>query len=112
MFRFNPSQFLVKLGGYDLDQNEIGESVTYKVSEIRVPGAFTGSGLPNDIALFKLRGLVSYNDFIQPVCLPWRVLSTFSDEMATIVGWGASFSGNQRASFYTKKKGNGNKLVD
>ena len=52
----------------------------------------------NDIALLKLDREAEYNDYVQPICLPWwddhedYTLNTFAGNNATIevAGWGAT----------------------
>ncbi|CAH6791479.1 transmembrane protease serine 12 [Phodopus roborovskii] len=55
----------------------------------------------NDIALFRLRKAVRYNDYIQPICLPFGVFQKLDQNTTCFVsGWGR-----------TKEEGNGTNLL-
>lgn len=43
----------------------------------------------NDIALFRLRKPVRYNDYIQPICLPFGILQKLDQNTTCFIsGWG------------------------
>lgn len=43
----------------------------------------------NDIALFRLRKAVRYNDYIQPICLPFGVFQKLDQNTECFIsGWG------------------------
>ncbi|CAO2600856.1 Transmembrane protease serine 12 [Lemmus lemmus] len=55
----------------------------------------------NDIALFRLRKAVRYNDYIQPICLPFGVFQKLDQNTECFIsGWGR-----------TKEEGNGTSIL-
>ena len=97
--RFRASQYTVTFGEFDLKKADVGQSQSFKVSEIRVHPRFSGTGFYNDLALFKLERPVRFTQYIQPICLPAQSQrrETFVAQVPTIVGWGTTYYG--RASY-------------
>lgn len=92
---FHPSQFLVKLGEFDVQQWDVGETDFYRVAAMKIHQRFVYRGFYNDIALFKLERDVVYSDYVQPICLPTpsqRSL-TFAGQSAVVAGWGRTSHG-------------------
>jgi len=53
--------------------------------------SFNNVTLENDIALVKIKGRISFTDFIQPVCLPFQNdidYETIVNKKLTVSGWG------------------------
>ena len=94
--RFRASQYTVTFGEYDLRSEDVGQSESFQVSEIRVHPRFTGTGFYNDVALFKLSKPVRFTQHIQPICLPSAAQrrDTFVGQVPTIIGWGTTYYGN------------------
>jgi secreted trypsin-like serine protease len=91
---FRPSQFTVKLGEWDLKDNDI-YSQEFRVVEITAHPDFKANGFYNDVAIFKLDQPVYFNEYIQPICLPNAGMSsrTFIGERPVALGWGSTHYG-------------------
>ena len=63
MSRFRPSQFTVKLGEWDLKDNDI-YSQEFRVVEITAHPDFKANGFYNDVAIFKLDQPVYFNEYV------------------------------------------------
>ncbi|CAH1785597.1 unnamed protein product, partial [Owenia fusiformis] len=81
----------VVLGEHDRD--------TASGNEVRAPSAMiiphegyaAGAPYPNDIALIKLQQPVTFNDYIQPACLPEDPnMSVTTEDNCLITGWGST----------------------
>ena len=59
--RFRPSQFTVKLGEWDLKDNDI-YSQEFRVAEITAHPDFKPNGFYNDVAIFKLDQPAYFNE--------------------------------------------------
>ncbi|KAG8136498.1 hypothetical protein E2320_005073, partial [Naja naja] len=53
----------------------------------------------NDVALMKLQSPLSFNDFIQPVCLPNAGMMFETDQQCWISGWGAKYQGGNTSKY-------------
>ncbi|KAE8751417.1 hypothetical protein FOCC_FOCC001991 [Frankliniella occidentalis] len=54
------------------------------------PG-YVDAGFINDISLLRMRDLVSFSDYIRPICLPPPTAILKDGTMCTVVGWGQLF---------------------
>ncbi|XP_054980561.1 transmembrane protease serine 12 [Sorex araneus] len=87
----------------DLWRAVIGTNILYQkqtkmmeVQEIIVHPNFMLENYLNDVALFHLKKAMTYNDYIQPICLPFGVFQNLDQNTACYIsGWGL-----------TKEKGN------
>ena len=61
--RFRPSQFTVKLGEWDLKDNDI-YSQEFRVVKITAHPDFKANGFYNDVAIFKLDQPVYFNEYV------------------------------------------------
>ncbi|KAM5287982.1 transmembrane protease serine 12 [Ctenodactylus gundi] len=74
---------------------------TIKIKAIITHPDFIMDTYVNDIALFHLKKAVRYNDYIQPICLPFDVFQKLDrNTKCFISGWGR-----------TKEEGNGTKTL-
>uniref|UniRef100_A0A8C2UP44 Transmembrane serine protease 12 n=1 Tax=Chinchilla lanigera TaxID=34839 RepID=A0A8C2UP44_CHILA len=72
-----------------------------KITAIIIHPDFIFENYVNDIALFYLKKAVTYNDYIQPICLPFDVFQKLNENTACFIsGWGR-----------TKEEGNGTHLL-
>ena len=96
-FRFHPSQYTVKLGEFNLNEPDVGESGPYRVVTIKIHQRFIYRGFYNDLALFKLDRLVEFSNYIQPICLPTGTMrnENFVGESGVIAGWGTTSYGKR-----------------
>ncbi|XP_025030944.1 transmembrane protease serine 12-like [Python bivittatus] len=60
------------------------------IKAIIIHARFRSDTYENDVALFKLQNPVTYNDYIQPVCLPHSLLFLSNDTPCYITGWGST----------------------
>lgn len=44
----------------------------------------------NDIALIKVKGVIEFNEAVQPACLPKFGLEVMTNENCAVSGWGAT----------------------
>ena len=58
---FRPSQFTVKLGEWDLQDND-NYSEEFRVVDISAHPDFKANGFYNDVSVFKLDQLVNFNE--------------------------------------------------
>ncbi|XP_003513589.1 transmembrane protease serine 12 [Cricetulus griseus] len=85
--------------------NDLSQSSTYvrniRVVAIVIQPDFILETFVNDIALFRLRKAVRYNDYIQPICLPFDVFQKLDQNTSCFIsGWGR-----------TKEEGNGTNIL-
>ncbi|XP_074836414.1 transmembrane protease serine 12 isoform X1 [Carettochelys insculpta] len=87
---WDPYYWQVVIGIHDISRPE-GHTVKRSVREIIVHSEFRIDTFENDIALFKLYKSVSYNDYIQPICLPFAHfhLNINNQTKCFISGWGS-----------------------
>ncbi|GIY96031.1 clotting factor B [Caerostris extrusa] len=79
-----------------MGSNNVESGDTFSISKVKVHSNFSFSGQYNDIALLRLTAdLNAYTDRVAPVCLPYPTLleADLVDQMATVIGWGASYLG-------------------
>uniref|UniRef100_S4RJZ2 Peptidase S1 domain-containing protein n=1 Tax=Petromyzon marinus TaxID=7757 RepID=S4RJZ2_PETMA len=85
----NPNTWTVYLGLHS--QNDLSAStvVARSVNRILIHERYNGSSHDYDIALMELSELVSFIDYIQPVCLPSRFQKfPYPGKSCFISGWG------------------------
>ncbi|XP_044850753.1 transmembrane protease serine 12 isoform X2 [Mauremys mutica] len=87
---WDPYYWRVVIGLHDISRPE-RHTEKYSVREIIVHSEFRIETFENDIALFKLYKSVSYNDYIQPICLPFVHihLNINNQTKCFISGWGS-----------------------
>uniref|UniRef100_A0A452RCE1 Transmembrane serine protease 12 n=1 Tax=Ursus americanus TaxID=9643 RepID=A0A452RCE1_URSAM len=84
---FRTQLLFYSLGGYF-------ESKKIKVKAIIIHPDFNLETYVNDIALFHLRKAVKYNDYIQPICLPFDVFQKLDQNTKCFIsGWGRTEEG-------------------
>uniref|UniRef100_A0A8C0G834 Peptidase S1 domain-containing protein n=1 Tax=Chelonoidis abingdonii TaxID=106734 RepID=A0A8C0G834_CHEAB len=88
--QMDPYYWRVVIGLHDISRPE-RHTVKHSVREIIVHSEFRIETFENDIALFKLYKSVSYNDYIQPICLPFVHihLNINNETKCFISGWGS-----------------------
>lgn len=97
-----PKNILVLLGAHNIDQqNETGR-VSFSAELIFIHDQWNSSSLKfkNDVALIKLNETVTFNQYIQPACLPTTDL--MHKNHGTVVGWGV-YNDNGRVSDYPRE---------
>ncbi|AWP17635.1 putative polyserase-2-like [Scophthalmus maximus] len=62
--------------------------VSRKVSQVIVHPDYNNSYLNNDIALMKLSSVVSFTDYIKPICLAGNSSQFFNSTICWATGWG------------------------
>ncbi|XP_043362354.1 transmembrane protease serine 12 isoform X4 [Dermochelys coriacea] len=87
---WDPYDWRVVIGLHDVSRPE-RHTVKSSVREIFVHSEFRIQTFENDIALFKLYKSVNYNDYIQPICLPFVHihLNINNQTECFISGWGS-----------------------
>lgn len=83
--------FVIFLGRYsetDISENEVARGV----EEIIVHPHYDSLTFDNDIALMKLNESVSFNKYIQPVCLAAAGSTFHAGTINWVTGWGATQS--------------------
>lgn len=85
--------FSVRLGDHDLssaDDNTL--PIDVDVSAVYRHPSYDRRTYSNDVAVLELSKEVSFNQFVQPVCLPFGEISTkdVTGYHGFIVGWGAT----------------------
>ncbi|KAL1399343.1 hypothetical protein pipiens_008285 [Culex pipiens pipiens] len=111
----NPSPYQVKLGDYDIhrdrdcnvnDPTDCAPSTRlYDIEFIVLHQSYSRETRHNDIALVRLKTEVSFDDHIQPVCLPVTPqLQRMTFTEFTIAGWGVTDQADNLASILQKAK--------
>ena len=83
----------IRLGEYDFSKESSTTAVDHEVEYFIIHTYYDKFTHVNDIAILKLKEPASFTHFIKPVCLPKR-RKDFSNEIATVVGYGSSEYGN------------------
>lgn len=93
---FRPSQFTAKIGEWDLKDSD-GYTREIRIAEITAHPDFKPNGFYNDVAIFKLEQPVTFNQHIQPICLPTGPLRfrNFVGTQPMALGWGTTYYGGQ-----------------
>ncbi|XP_069044038.1 ovochymase-like isoform X2 [Lepisosteus oculatus] len=86
-----PSQWTVYLGVTDTGSST--NTVSSKVLQIIRHPNYDSSTNNNDIALMKLNSSVSFNNYIQPVCLADTSSSFYNGTSCWVTGWGDTVEG-------------------
>ncbi|XP_007528593.2 transmembrane protease serine 12 [Erinaceus europaeus] len=96
----DPFNWRAVIGTNNVDGHR-SHSKTMKVKEIIVHPDFNSYTYLNDIAIFLLAKAVRYNDYIQPICLPFGVFQNLDQNTKCFIsGWGR-----------TKEEGNITKML-
>ncbi|XP_076353868.1 transmembrane protease serine 9-like isoform X2 [Tachypleus tridentatus] len=87
----SPSVYTVRVGAHTLN-----DGTKYSVDDVNVHELYQSNKNYHDIAILKVKGEVSLNNKVMPVCLPQPsfVDEDFNGRKVTITGWGdTSFGG-------------------
>jgi len=89
---FLPSQFTVRVGEWDLSDQD-NYSVELPVTSIVAHPNFRPNGFYNDVAIFTLKQPVQFSQYIQPICLPTGRYSKedFTHTLPLALGWGTTY---------------------
>ncbi|XP_061462994.1 transmembrane protease serine 12-like [Rhineura floridana] len=82
-----PELWRIEIGLHQLYRDK-HRTVKSRVRAIMAHCRYNNKTHENDIALFKLRQSITYNDYIQPICLPETPLVLTDDNPCYISGWG------------------------
>ncbi|KAJ7317885.1 hypothetical protein JRQ81_004047 [Phrynocephalus forsythii] len=63
-------------------------TIKSRVKTITLHPGFSKNSFENDIALFTLSKSITYNDYVQPICLPYTSLPLNENTNCYISGWG------------------------
>ncbi|KAM8962456.1 serine protease 33-like [Pelodytes ibericus] len=86
-YSLKPSSYKVYVGVYKIFQPSRNEE-SFNVQQVILDSAYSGTGSDGDIALIKLSSTVTFNNFIQPVCLT-SAATLFQPGMECwVTGWG------------------------
>ncbi|EDL04100.1 RIKEN cDNA 4930478A21, isoform CRA_a [Mus musculus] len=84
----DPLKWRAVMGTNDLTRSPY-HSRNIRITDIIIPPDFIMETFVNDIALFRLKRAVRYNDYIQPICLPFGVFQKLDQNTACFIsGWG------------------------
>lgn len=88
---FSINNIFVRLGEYDFTKTNDNSPRNFDVIEIKMHERYNTNTQENDIALAKLDRVVTFNQFIKPVCLPPPGKS-FAGTRGYVTGWGTIYS--------------------
>ncbi|XP_060244597.1 transmembrane protease serine 12 isoform X2 [Meriones unguiculatus] len=84
----DPQKWRAVMGTNDLTRSR-SYTRSVRVADIVVQPQFVLETFVNDIALFRLKRAVRYNDYIQPICLPFGVFQKLDQNTTCFIsGWG------------------------
>ncbi|XP_052017067.1 transmembrane protease serine 12 [Apodemus sylvaticus] len=96
----DPLKWRAVIGTNDLTRSHY-HTRSIGITAIIIPPDFIMETFVNDIALFRLKRAVRYNDYIQPICLPFGVFQKLDQNTTCFIsGWGR-----------TKEEGNGTTIL-
>uniref|UniRef100_A0A8C5PUW7 Peptidase S1 domain-containing protein n=1 Tax=Leptobrachium leishanense TaxID=445787 RepID=A0A8C5PUW7_9ANUR len=95
-----PSYYTISLGMYRLGGSN-PHGVTVKVEQIIKNPLYINTRDRGDITLVKLKNPVTFNNYIQPICLPDASISFSSGMECWVTGWGTRSSGGDLPSLNT-----------
>uniref|UniRef100_S4RWB0 Peptidase S1 domain-containing protein n=1 Tax=Petromyzon marinus TaxID=7757 RepID=S4RWB0_PETMA len=96
----NPNTWTVYLGLHSQNNLSASTVVARSVNRILIHERYNGSSHDYDIALMELSELVSFIDYIQPVCLPPRFQKfPYPGKSCFISGWGKLFEGGNSRDY-------------
>jgi len=93
---FLPSQFTVRVGEWDLSDQD-NYSIEVAVESIEAHPNFRPNGFYNDVAVFTLKQPVAFSQYIQPICLPTGryAQEKFTHSLPMALGWGTTYYDGQ-----------------
>ncbi|XP_063149021.1 transmembrane protease serine 12-like [Candoia aspera] len=65
-------------------------TVKRQIKTIVIHSHFESDTYENDVALFELYNPITFNDYIQPICLPYNLPFLSNDTPCYITGWGTT----------------------
>jgi len=80
-----PADYVIRIGDFDLDAIEGYEKNHYVEKLIKNP-RYSRMTLGDDIALLKLKTPIVFNQWVQPVCLPFKPVAIGTE--CYVTGWG------------------------
>ncbi|XP_063849922.1 venom protease-like isoform X2 [Scylla paramamosain] len=98
---FEHTADIVRLGEHDYnDDNDGALHQDVKVADTVLFPDFAHPEAYHDLALLKLATMVTIQEFVSPVCLPWGSESgrELSGQQATLAGWGDTLFGGYPSS--------------
>ncbi|XP_006870199.1 PREDICTED: transmembrane protease serine 12 [Chrysochloris asiatica] len=96
----NPVMWRAVIGTNNIHVNH-SDTRKIKINSIIIHPGFNLESYVNDIALFHLKKAVKYNDYIQPICLPFDVFQNLNKSTKCFIsGWGR-----------TQEEGNGTNIL-
>lgn len=89
--RKSPNDFHALLGRYDLNNNNEPNFVRNQISDIFLHDRWDTNSIKYDydIAILQMNSPVTFNDYIQPICLPSNDFNVFGLN-GTVAGYGLS----------------------
>ncbi|XP_054262026.1 serine protease snake-like [Macrosteles quadrilineatus] len=95
----------VRLGDYDIfstddDKNRHAESREYQIIERINHPEYKSPSVYNDIALYKLKDTIKFNEYVRPICL--QIDHTFAKTYALGTGWGRVEWGGKQSGVLQK----------
>lgn len=93
-----PSNFQLRFGAHDLTKPN--EGYFRDVDDIVAHESYRNDKHQADIAMFKLSEPLKWTKDVAPICLPTPAMdhNEYVGELSTLIGWGTTKFGNQRAS--------------
>ncbi|XP_065341265.1 clotting factor G beta subunit-like [Cloeon dipterum] len=90
---------IVRLGELDFSRtDEPAAPKDFIVVKVEKHPDYSPPNYYHDVALLKLREPVTFNQYIQPVCLPPPIMKNLEGAIATVSGWGDTAWGEDRSN--------------
>ncbi|XP_044012217.1 venom serine protease 34-like isoform X1 [Aphidius gifuensis] len=86
------SGFLVVVGEHNTDTaNESSATRVYKIRQLVTHPNYDPRREINDIAIITIDGVIEFNQFVGPVCLPFQhYRDSFAGALVSLLGWGTT----------------------
>ncbi|KAF2895873.1 hypothetical protein ILUMI_10308 [Ignelater luminosus] len=99
----------VRLGDWDLISDPDCDEITdfkycsepvrrFKVNKIIKHHNYNKASGSDDIALIQLQDIVTYSEFISPICLPTGIAPSFESFVPVVAGWGTTIKNDSSSN--------------
>ncbi|XP_050356174.1 venom serine protease-like [Nymphalis io] len=93
----------VVVGEHDTSTGSESMTQGFRVAQVIIHPQYTSSNYDFDVAILKINGQIKYNDYVAPVCLPFKYVNNdFTGSKVTLLGWGTLSPGGPTSNVLMK----------